>query len=601
MKRRLSTDIKWVLGQLRPYLPAYSTSLVCIVIAGLMSLLDPLVMKWVIDKALPQQQLRWLPIAAGVFAFTYSCRLVFNGMGAMLSFRATQTVIAKLRLALLRHVQALSAAYHDNSAVGDTMYRIEQDVYNIGEFGGEAAISFARTFIITGMILLAMFSLSFSLTCTVLPLVPIFVIVRRRCNAGLRRWSELVQSQSANRTSFVQEHVSSIVQIQLLRGELTEARKFLRLLKAALESQYKRKWTELVYGVGSMLVFVIGIAILLGYGGYQVINHQLSVGGLVAFYTYLIRLFDPLSNAVDIDTKLQRARASIRRVLELMQTAPAVANRPDAITLPHDSPVVLQLRSVSFDYEAGREVLKRVDLFVRPGEKVALVGKTGSGKSTVGKLVTRLYDVREGSICLNGHDIRDIRLKNLRSLVALVPQEPVLLNGTIRDNLLLGNPQATNGDLEEGCRLAQLDELIGKLPRGWDEVVGPRGTRLSGGERQRLSVARALLQRPRVLILDESTSAIDSVTERRLLDALTPVVKETAVIVISHRLSTVLWADRIVVLDNCKIVEQGTHSQLLRRDGVYQRFCHESLQTDEPANELAIIPETPEECATVIT
>jgi ABC-type multidrug transport system fused ATPase/permease subunit len=299
---------------------------------------------------------------------------------------------------------------------------------------------------------------------------------------------------------------------------------------------------------------------VLCYGGYQVIVGTLTPGGLVAFYGYILQLFIPLYGVVDIYSKIQRVGASARRLMEITDADNVLRDRPGALALQSETSGAIELKDISFSYNSDRPVLNAINLQVNAGERVALVGTSGNGKSTIARLVARLYDPRAGKVLVEGLDVRDITLKSLRSSVIFVPQEPVLFDVSLRDNLLYGNPAATEEELYTVTKLTQLETLINRLPNGLHEPLGPRGNRLSGGERQRVALARALLQRPKVLILDECTSALDAPTEKSLLDALDGHLRGVTTIVISHRPYPTNWADREVhVNDGC--IGHPTHSK----------------------------------------
>jgi ABC-type multidrug transport system fused ATPase/permease subunit len=284
-----------------------------------------------------------------------------------------------------------------------------------------------------------------------------------------------------------------------------------------------------------------------------------------------------MARAVDIYSRLQRAGASIRRVLEVKNEAPTVVDLPGAVALGSSTRGTVSLENVTFGYCDGPPVLSDLSFSVEPGERVAIVGASGSGKSTIARLIPRQYDPCSGSVTIDGQDVRSLQIKSLRSAVGLVPQDTVLFDATLKENLLYGNPSASPEALVRAAEIAQLWEVIRELPMEWDEPLGPRGARLSGGQRQRIAIARAILRDPQVLILDEATSALDSETERDLLAALESFLYSRTCIIVSHRLSTVLAADRILVLDGGEIVEEGTHKELYERIGVYRRLCEDFL------------------------
>ena len=393
-----------------------------------------------------------------------------------------------------------------------------------------------------------MLVLNYRLTFVVLPLIPLFILVRRRFQSRLRSASDSVQERSGKLIGFLEEHLSAIVQVQLLSCEQREARRFARISSDVVRAQMKRRSTELFFSAVLYLIIITGMAGVLSYGGFQVVKGTLTAGGLVAFYGYTLQLFIPLYGVVDIYAKVQRVAASARRLLEITEAKSIL--RDGERPLRVDEPAAIELRDVCFSYDSERPVLSALCLRVDRGERVALTGTSGNGKSTIAKLVARMYDAGAGNVLLDGDDVRDFKLKSLRAAVIFVPQDPVLFDVTLRENLLYGNPQASDDEIERVTKLAQLDVLIDRLPKGLDESLGPRGNRLSGGERQRVALARALLQHPKVLILDECTSALDELTEKRLLNALDQHLRDVTTIIISHRPYPTSWANRVVHVKN---------------------------------------------------
>jgi ABC-type multidrug transport system fused ATPase/permease subunit len=318
-----------------------------------------------------------------------------------------------------------------------------------------------------------------------------------------------------------------------------------------------------------MAVIALGTIAILGYGSYQVFVGALTVGGLVASYSYMARLFDPLNAAVEIYSRLNRMSTSIGRILEVIETAPTVDERQDAVYLPSPVRGYVEMKDVHFSYRKEQPVLQKLDLKLEAGEKVALVGISGSGKSTIAKLIARLYDAERGTVCIDGTDVRSVRLESLRTRICYVMQEGILFDRTLKENLLLGRPSATTSELRQVIEIADLEGLLRRLPKGWDTPLGPRGNALSGGERQRVALARAVLQHPRLLLLDESTSALDAPSERRIFTSLAHYFANHTMVFISHRISALKWVDRIVVLNQGMVEDQGTHEQLIGRSELY--------------------------------
>jgi len=533
-----------LVSQVKPFFRLHLGSYLCVVAASILVLLDPLIVRFLIDEVIPNRRITWLPFVAAAFFLTYMGRLGFDSLAGILNFRAVQKMTYRSRLTLLRHLQRLSAEYHDNTPPGDTLHRLQMDVDQVGTLTGEVIPALLRTITIFTLVMSTMLVLNYRLTIVVLPLIPVFILVRRRFQTRLREASESVQEHSGKLIGFLEEHLSAIVQVQLLSCEQREARRFARISSGVVRAQVKRRGSELFFSSVLYLIIIAGMAGVLSYGAYQVMNGSLTSGGLVAFYGYTLQLFIPLYGVVDIYAKVQRVATSARRLIEITEAKSALTD--GAMSLCVDTPVAVELKDVCFSYHFDRPVLNTVSLRVDRGDRVALAGTSGNGKSTIAKLVARMYDARAGTVLLDGTDVRDIKLKNLRSAVIFVPQDPVLFDVTLRENLLYGNPHATDEELDRVTNLAQLDVLIKRLPKGLDESLGPRGNRLSGGERQRVALARALLQHPKVLILDECTSALDELTEKRLLNALDQHLRGVTTIIISHRPYPTSWANRVV-------------------------------------------------------
>ena len=569
MTPTLKTQTRWFLRRLRPLLPAYFLSVVLVVLSSLMFLLDPLLMKWLIDRVLPKKDFRLLLYAAAGFFALYVFRLGFFTLSQLVNFRTIQKLVLRMRLNILEQMNRLSADYHEITPVGERLYRIEQDVDQVAEVGSNLVPFVLQTAFKAVFVMGTMLTLDYRLTCMVLPLMPLFFVFRKKFEKPLRRASDSVQEKAASENSFLQEHLSSVLQVQLLHQETSQTQAFLERAVERMKALNHRELVEVLFSACYMAIIALGTIAILGYGGYQVFVGALTIGGVVAFYSYVGALFDPLGAAIHIYSQLNRLGTNIRRILEVTDRTPGVPEMPGAVNLPSPVRGCVELNAVCFSYPNMARVLDGIDLRLEPGEKVAMVGMSGSGKSTIAKLVARVYDASRGAVYVGGMDVRSVRLESLRTKVCYLLQDAVLFDRTLKENVLLGNPNATTWELQRAVEIADMKELLRRLPQGWDTPVGQRGNALSGGERQRVALARVVLQNPSVLLLDESTSALDGPSERRVFTNLAEHFPDRTIVFVSHRIAALKWVDRIVVLNRGVIEEQGTHDQLIGNGGLY--------------------------------
>jgi ATP-binding cassette subfamily B protein len=568
--RQWHAEVRWLATQVRPLLPLSLANFVCIVAGSSLTLADPLIIKWIIDVAIPRRNLRLVLLAAALDGATYLASLGMSYLGAVLSSIVGQKMVFRIRLSLLRHIDDAPAGSRGDTQVGETLYRLEQDVDRIAELSGDIVPMGMHMITIGAMATLTMTLLNWRLTVVVLPLLPLFYILQQRFAGRLKSAADAAQTQSGKISAFLQEHLAGLLQLQLLDRTRAQRRKFARLSAEGAKRQVQQRLAEVWFGSSSASLVVLGMSLILGMGGRQVIAGSLTIGGLVAFYAYVVRLFEPVTIAIDLQSRFQRVSASVRRILEVMHPEKPATPLAPAVLLDRTVAPELAFRSVSFSYGQDRPVLHDVSFQVNPGETVAVVGLNGSGKSTVGLLAARIYNPGAGAVFVGGCDIRKIRRGNLRSTVTLVPQDPILFDDTVRENLLYGNPAATPAELERVSVLTQLDQVLRRLPKGFDEPLGPLGARLSGGERKRLALARTLLQRPRILIVDEVTGALDAPTAAALLRGLESFREDRTLIVISHRPATILWAQRILVVEDGRIAGSGRHSDLIEHCSAYR-------------------------------
>jgi subfamily B ATP-binding cassette protein MsbA len=561
--------------QIKPFWRIQLLAFACLFLASILFVFNPLLMKFLIDDVIVGRRVGLLPVVILGLLVVFIFNQILVAFAGLCSFRVSRKIIFRMRLRALRDLQGLRTEVHEHASVGDRLYRLEQDVEQIGSLLGEAIPDAFRILLVLLFIQLAMCILNLRLALLVLPLIPVFLILVKRYRARLRTASDRVHEQQGVVTGFLQEHLSALVQVHLLSGELRQARRFARLASTAERLQVERKVTELSLALLMSSVVMFGMVAVLAFGGQQAMSGGLTTGGLVAFYSYTLQIFGPLCGVVDLYSHLQRVGVSVRRVLALSDVSQALVDGLRSLQLKR-TVADIEMKEVSFHFSGRGPLLSRFSLHIEAGERVALVGENGSGKSTAVKLIARLYDVRSGSVRVGGVDVREVRLKNLRSNIGYVPQDPVLFDASVRDNLLFGNPRATQQDLDRVAEVTLLDAVLRKLPGGWDGSVGRLGCNLSGGERQRVALARVLLQRAPILLLDECTSAIDEAAEERILGALGEFVDGVTVVIVSHRAYARAWADRVVSIESGRIVAEDVCEP---QPGYY---CNERLSEKTP-------------------
>ncbi len=572
MPRPIPPELRWLFPKVKPQLPLHVASFLCLTLASLLALVTPLTIRWLIDSILPAHNARLLAIAIGLIFASYEGKAVLTSFGGYLTFRATQRTALALRMSLLRHLDSLSADYFDRTPVGELLYPFEGPIDEISYFGSDLLPSILRTAIAAGVTLSALAVLSPHLTLVVIPLVPAFLVVRHRYRRRIGRQADLVQAARSKFSSFLQEHLSALTQIQLLRQTEPQESKASELLTNTVCSQDELCKTGAFFSALSNLAVVSGIAATLTWGSLMVFRNNLTIGTLVAFYSLLIQLFDPLSTAMEMYSRAQRTFSSIRQILTVLQIAPAVKELHGARPLASDRPLHVAFRDVSFVYQRRSEVIRIPSLEIFQGERIVIVGPNGAGKSTLAKLLARLYDVDSGEIFIAGTDVRAVALASLRSSVCYLPAQPILFHRSIADNLRIGRFDSTRGDLERVLHVVGLKKYLDGFPGSLEEYIEPGASNLSNGERQRVAIARALLHRPRILILDETTSSLDPTSEEEMLRTIDRMLPDSTLIVVSHRLHSISWMGRILVMRKGQIVGDGNHSDLNAANPFYSEF-----------------------------
>ena len=556
-KRWQPSELNWLSRQVRPLLHWHLASFLCITAGSLLALLTPLVLKWAIDQLIPQKQPGLLLLAAGLIFLGYQGRMALASLGNYLMLIATQTLTLRLRMSLLRRLDTLSTNYYEDTPVGTVMYPLKEPIEEVAYFGSDLMPAILRMFMTATFTLVTMFVLSPLLTVAVLPLVPVFLIARQHFRRRLAASADTVQNNRLAWSTFLEEHLSSVIPIQLLGQERRQERRAFRLLAHGVRSQQKLFTTSIWFAVWGSMAVVLAMCAVIGYGGEMVLSGSVTVGGLVAFYSFVTQLFDPLSGAADLYARAQKTFASVRQLNSALELCPEVANSPTAVWLPQEHPSQIDFAEVGFGYQRQKQMLHIPSLRISAGEQVGIAGENGAGKSTLAKLIARLYDPDSGSIRIGNVDIRNVQLKDLHRNVCYLARDPVLFDGTLSFNLRFVRPRASDDELGEAIRCVGLAQFVAALPDALRQRVGPGGCQLSGGQRQRLVLARAILQQPRILILDEATSCLDPCSERVVLANIRSSLRMSTLIVISHRDSTFSTFSRLLVLSRGKIVEDG--------------------------------------------
>ena len=596
-----------IVGFFRPYRARLTLIAGLIVLTVSIGVVNPILLKLVIDNLTGPKDVGLLYLQCGLMIALPIVTSLLGVWQSYLSNVVGQNVMNDLRLALYTHLQWMPLRFFTETRTGEIQSRIGNDVNGVQSVVTDTAASLLSNFATVATTVIAMLIIDWRLTALSLGMLPVFAYITYRVGKVRRVISGMTQRSLAEVSAITQESlsVSGILLSKTFGQQRASIEKFhresRRLGDLQIRQQMIGRWFFALIGtffsIAPAFVYLLAGSLIIGG------DTHVSIGTIVAFTTLQSRLFFPLGQLLGVQVEIQGALALFDRIFEYLEMVPEITDAPDAVALDHATVRGdLSLRGVSFHYpkappapvqlevEAGEEREEReapapaqpfglteIDFDARPGQLVALVGPSGAGKTTTTYLIPRLYDVDEGAVEIDGLDVRKIRLESLGQVIGVVTQETYLFHASVIDNLRYAKPDATMAEVEEAARAAAIHERVSELPEGYDTIVGERGYKLSGGEKQRVAIARVLLKDPRILLLDEATSALDTVSERLIQTALNRLMEGRTTIAIAHRLSTILRADQILVFDRGRIVERGTHDELLRHEGLYARLYAEQF------------------------
>ncbi|HSV74383.1 MAG TPA: ABC transporter ATP-binding protein [Chthonomonadales bacterium] len=572
------SNLRRLLGYLRPYRPRVIAAVFFMVVVTLSALPMPRITQYMLDVVLPQKQLEALKwIFWGILAL-YLGRCIASFLLNYLLGWLGQRFIFDLRFQSYRHLNRLSLSYYDKRQTGKIMARVIDDI-NIIQYMITGGFVTLITDILTLVVVLpVLFWMDWRLAAMGVVIVPTYVVIYKLFLKRIRRLSELLREKWDALSGALHEKIAGISVVKAFVREDYETERFMLTVQDNFTLGMTQAKINRVLGLCVAVISAGGTGLIYWLGSIYVFRREVQVGELMAFTAYLGYLYGPALRLVDFNIQAQWAGAAIDRVFEVLDTRPEISDSPSSVAIRQMRGEV-EFRAVQFGYSAEAPVLRDINLHVQPGEVVAIVGPSGAGKTTLVNLIARFYDVVGGQVLIDGVDVRGIKLESMRRQIGYVSQESLLFSVTLKENIAYGSHDATDEQILQAAHDADLNDVISELPDGIETKIGEDGIKLSVGQKQRLAIARAALTNPRILILDDATSALDSRTEARVQESLERIMKGRTSFIIAHRLSTVVNADRIVVMEGGRIVDVGSHAELVARPGVYRNLYDEQFKS----------------------
>ncbi|UVI28520.1 ABC transporter ATP-binding protein [Paenibacillus spongiae] len=562
-------------GYAKPHRLTFFWVVCCAVIAIAADLLQPYLMKIAIDDNLMVGKNDFGTILgiSGIFLFLSVTGLLFSYLQNNLLQYAGQSIVARIRKELFEHISKLSMSYFDRVPTGSLITHVSSDTETVSQFFTQVLLSVVRDGLTLIFIIVLMFHLDATLALYCMILLPIIAIIAISFRTYMRKTYQLSRTQLSRLVAFVAENLAGMNLIQVFHQEKEQQEQFTNRNSSYFRANLREIRTNVLFNRSFDMLGNMSVAFVTWLGGMAVFNKNMEFGVLYAFITYIRLFFQPINAITQQWNTLQSTNVSVQRIWSIFSVVPEIQNsdEPQSISLPEIKGRI-DFNRVTFGYEANMPIIKDLDLHIRPGEMIGVVGTTGAGKSTMISLLCRFYDVQAGSVLIDGCDIRDMEQSDLQRLIGLVQQEPYLYSGSIIDNVRLFDESIPREEVIRACKFVGADPLVQRMKDGYDTLLSERGSGLSAGERQLISFARIIVFKPKVLILDEATANLDSQTEQLIQSALHVVSEGRTTLVIAHRLSTIMQADRILVMRHGEVVEEGTHRQLLNQHGYYEQL-----------------------------